>query len=222
LLAAIIAASALSILPIANITPAKAAGTSNWVFQLKDTLNETIGAGEATAELWNYTYFVNNASWVNKGKVAGPIAVGANGIVVMPLPEMWNITRYDPNYWSQIHYVLVVKWTPGGVSTPFILLNRTVSWVEDCVSPGTHFMALKPGGAMLNLTVWSNTPYFHTYPSPDNTKFGHSLSYPVYMVWLGRAIVQPVDWSGYPLTGASVEMILNATDKSETDRKSVV
>ena len=204
LLTAMVLASIVPLLPIQF--SAKASLGTKWVFVLKDTLNETIRAGEAKVELWNYTY---NGGWTKIGKVAGPVTVGEGGIVEMDLPQMWNASTKRG---FTINYTLVVKWTPEGKSTPFLLLNRTILGLN---TTGSGYVPMKvDGGKLLNLTTKTGCafPYVNNSYKPG---FGDP-GYPVYMVWLGRAIVQAVDVSGFPLVGASVEMILNATDHSTT------
>jgi hypothetical protein len=205
LLTAMVLASIVPLLPIQF--SAKASPGTRWVFVLKDTLNETVRAGEAKVELWNYTH--TPSGWTKIGKVAGPVTVGEGGMVVMDLPQMWNASGVGETI---IRYVLVVKWTPEGKSTPFLLLNRTVLSLEG-IEPG--FVRAKiDGGVLMNMTEpVGSFPIID--PKVDNALFGPDLEYPVYMVWLGRAVVQAIDDQGFPLTGASVEMILNATDHSE-------
>jgi hypothetical protein len=206
LLTAMVLASVVPLLPIQF--SAKASPGTRWVFVLKDTLNETVRAGEAKVELWNYTH--TPSGWTKIGKVAGPVTVGEGGMVEMDLPQMWNASGVGETI---IRYVLVVKWTPKGKSTPFLLLNRTVLSLEG-IEPG--FVRAKiDGGVLMNMTEPVGAfPIID--PEVDNSLFGPDLEYPVYMVWLGRAVVQARDSSAFPLTGASVEMILNATDHSTT------
>jgi len=201
LLTAMVLASVVPLLPIQF--SAKASPGTKWVFVLKDTLNETVRAGEAKVELWNYTY---NGGWTKIGKVAGPVTVGEGGIVEMDLPQMWNASGVTYTY---IDYVLVVKWTPEGKSTPFLLFNNSV--MELSYELNGYARGKVAGGELLNMTE-DRLPTIHV--NVDNEYFGPDAEYPVYMVWLGRAVVQPYDHSGFPLTGASVEMILNATDKT--------
>jgi hypothetical protein len=204
LLTAMVLASIVPLLPIQF--SAKAASTTTWVCVLKDTLNETVKAGDAKVELWNYTF--DGSAWTKIGKVAGPVTVGEDGLVEMDLPQMWNASGTSGTY---IVYVLVVKWTPEGKSTPFLLFNNSV--MELSYELNGYARGKVAGGELLNMTE-DRSPTIHV--NVDNEYFGPDAEYPVYMVWLGRAVVQALDRSEFPLTGASVEMILNATDHSTT------